>query len=288
MNMMIKLKNKAFKVISVTCLFFLNFLSAQSNYYDLDLDHLQDEVVLEKNLVTVHFGNKKTSSFELPEITALKNTSLGYTNPSEITIHYGGDRGLYGAVNLLYKKDWYIKNVNFYNPCQECEDQNFKILTKNINLPLKNIDSEALEIDSKGFKSLTFFDHQGIIKPYKDLKKLYVDLLSYPVLSERFNKTGLLDFKKKFSLSQSNVDSYNNIAFALLNNGNYTGAIELLKEIISKSPNRTVAYLNLADSYWNTGEKENGKEYYKKYISLILTQKKDRSKVPGYVYTRIK
>lgn len=240
-----KLKDRAFGITSFICLFFGGFAQAQSNYYDLDLDHLQDEVVLEKNLVTVHFGNKKTSTFEIPEITSLGNISLGYTNPSEVTIHYSGDRGLYGAVNFLYKKDWYVKNTNFYNPCQECEDQNFKILTKNLNLPLKNLDSEALEIDSKDFKSLTFFDHQGIVKPYKDLKKLYADLSGYPLLAERFNEAGISDFKKKFSLSQNNVDDYNNVAFALLNNGNYTGAIELLKPIISKFPNRTVAYLNI-------------------------------------------
>ncbi|WP_250253378.1 tetratricopeptide repeat protein [Chryseobacterium sp. Marseille-Q3244] len=285
---MIKLKNKTFRIVSFICLFFLSFLSAQSNYYDLDHDQLQDEVTLENNLVTVHFGNKKTSSFELPEITVLRNTSMGYTNPSEITVHYGGDRGLYGAVTFLYKKDWYVKNVNFYNPCQECEDQSFKVLTKNINVPLKSTDSEILEIDAKGFKSLMFFDHRGIVKSYKDLKKLYTDLSGYPLLAERFNDAELLDFKKKFLLSQSNVDDYNNIAFVLLNNGNYTGAIELLKQITSKFPNRTVAYLNLADSYWNIGEKDNGKEYYRKYISLMKSQKKNLGKIPGYVYTRSK
>ncbi|MDM1553099.1 tetratricopeptide repeat protein [Chryseobacterium indologenes] len=285
---MIKLKNKAFRIASFICLFFLSFLSAQSNYYDLDLDQLQDEVTLENNLITVHFGNKKTSSFELPEIVALRNTSLGYMNPSEITIHYSGDRGLYGAVNFLYKNDWYIKNVNFYNPCQECEDQNFKLLTKNINLLLKNIDSEDLEIDSKGFNSLKFFDDQGIIKPYKDLKKFYTDLSSYPLLAERFNETELSGFKKKYSLSRTNIDDYNNIAVALSNKGNYKAAIELLKQIISKFPNRAVAYLNLADSYWNIGEKDNGKEYYKKYISLLKSQKKDLNKIPRYIYARVK
>jgi len=262
------------KVLNIICLFSLSFLSAQSNYYDLDNDNLQDEVVLENGLVTVHFGNKKSGSFELPEITALSNTSLGYTNPSELTIYYGGDRGLYGALNILYKKDWYIKNINFYNPCQECEDQNFKILTKSINLPVKDIDSDKLEIDSKGFKSLTFFDNQGILKPYKDFKKLYTDLSGYPLLANRFNEAVLLDFKKKFTLSQRNLDDYNNIAFALSKNGNQKAGIELLKQIISKFPDRTVAYLNLADSYWNIGEKDKAINNYKEYLTLMKTQKK--------------
>lgn len=284
---MIKLKNNILKTVSILCLFSLSFLSAQSNYYDLDSDNLQDHVMLENGLVTVHFGNKKSGSFELPEITALNNTSIGYTNPSELTIYYAGDRGLYGTVNVFYKKEWCIKNINFYNPCQECEDQNFKILTKSINLPVKDIDSEKLEIDSKGFKSLTFFDNQGILKSYKDLKKLYADLSRYSLLANRFNETVLLNFKKKFPLSQSNLDDYNNIAFALSKNGNQKTAIELLKQIIAKFPGRTVAYLNLADSYWNIGEKDEAINNYKEYASLMKTQKKELTKIPGYVHARI-
>lgn len=285
---MIKLKNKIVKIASAICLFVLGSLSAQSNYYDLDHDHLQDDIKLENGLISVHFGNNKSESFELPEITALSNTSIGYTNPSEITVYYGGDRGLYGAVNIVYKNNWYIKNVNFYNPCQECEDQNFKILTKNINLPAKDIDSEKLEIDSKGFKSLTFFDHQGILKPYKDLKKLYMDLSGYPLLANQFNETILQDFKKKFPLSKGNLDDYNNIAFALSKNGNYKASIDLLKQIIDKFPDRAVAYLNLADSHWNIGEKDKAKDSYKESLSLMKTQKKDLKKIPEYVQTRIK
>ncbi|WP_171817617.1 tetratricopeptide repeat protein [Chryseobacterium sp. StRB126] len=285
---MIKLKNKVFKTVSAICLSFAGFLSAQVNYYDLDHDNLQDEVTLESNLVTIHFGNKKTDSIELPEITALSNARIQYSNPYEIMIHYSGDRVLYGAVNFLYKKSWYVKNVNFYNPCQECEDQNIKILTKNINLPVKNINYATFEIDSKGFKSLNFFDHEGIIQSYGNLKKLYTDLSAYPLLADYFNETVLPDFKKKYPLSQKNVDDYNNIAFALLNNGNQKVAIELLTQIISKFPNRTVTYLNLADSYWNIGEKDKAKQHYNKYISLMKSQKKDLRKVPVYVYTRTK
>lgn len=260
---------------AVIGLFFIGFLSGQSNYYDLDQDHLQDEVVLENNLVSIHFGNKKTETFEVPEITAFSNTNLGYTNPSEIIIHYSGDKGLYGAIHFLYKKGWYVKNVNFYIPCQECEDQHFKILTKNINLPIKKINPEALEIDSKGFKSLTFFDYEGIIKPYKDLKKLFIDLSHYPLLADRFNEAELLDFKKIFPLSQKNIDDYNSIAFILSNNGNQKIAIQLLTEIIRKYPKNSAAYFNLAYCYWNVGKINEAKENYKKYLTFMKSQKKD-------------
>lgn len=283
-----KLKNKIFKIALVFHLFFLTFLSAQSNYYDLDNDNLQDTVILQNNLVTVHFGNRTSGSFELPEITALTNINIGYSNPCEITVNYGGDKALYATINFFYKKGWYIKTVNFNNPCQECKNQNFKILTKNINLPVKNTNSEMLDIDSKGFKSLTFYDSQGIIKSYNNLKKLYTDLSKYPILSYSFNETELLDFKKKFALSQYNIDNYNNIAFILSKNGNQKVAIILLKQIVDKFPQRTVAYLNLADSYWAINNHDSAKENYKKYIVLMNSQKKDLTKIPKYVLERVK
>jgi len=284
----IKLKSKIPKLTLVFCLFFLSFTSAQHNYYDLDRDNLEDTLVLEEGVLKVRFGNKTSSSFELPEITALINTKIGYTNPYEITVYYSGDKVLYGTINIFYKKDWIIKNVNFYNPCQECKDQNFKILTKNINLPVKDVDPEMFEIDSKGFKSLTFLDHKGIINSYKDPKKLYMDLSNYPLLANSFNESTISDFKKKIALSQSNVDVYNNIAFRLTENGNQKVGIDLLQQIIEKYPTRTVAYLNLADSYWTIGDKESAIKNYKTYLSLMKSQKKDFNKVPKYVEERIK
>ncbi|WP_300689023.1 tetratricopeptide repeat protein [Chryseobacterium sp.] len=254
----------------------------------MDRDNLQDAVVLKKGLLNIHFGNKTSDNFELPEITALINTKIGYSNPYEITVYYIGDRGLYSTITIFYKKGWYIRNVNFYNPCQECQEQNFKILTKSMNIPVKNIDSEMLDIDSKGFKSLTFFDQQGVVKPYKDLKKLYADVSSYPLLANSFNESVISDFKKKFALSLSNLDDYNNVAYRLAENGNQKGAIELLQQIINKFPTRAVAYLNIADSYWNIGEKEKAKVNYKKYLSLMKYQKKDLKKIPKYAEKRAK
>ncbi|PWN68977.1 hypothetical protein C1631_012970 [Chryseobacterium phosphatilyticum] len=267
---------------------FLSFVSAQSHYYDLDQDNIQDTVVLSKGVITVHFGNKTSGSFELPEITTLTNTKIGYTNPYEITIYYTGDKVLYGTITIFYKRDWYIKNVNFYNPCQECKDQNFKILTKNINLPIHSIDPEMLEIDSRGFKSLIFFDQKDILERYKDIKKIYMDLSYYPLLANSFNETTTSNFKKKFMLSQTNLDTVNNVAYILSENGNQKAAIDLLEQIIKKFPSRTVAYLNLADSYWLIGEKEKAVENYKTYLSLMKSQRKDLNKVPKYVGERIK
>lgn len=89
-------------------------------------------------------------------------------------------------------------------------------------------------------------------------------------------------------IDKQNNDNYNNIAYVLSMNGNQTGAIYLLQKILAKFPNRVVAYLNLADSYWNIGEKEKAVENYKKYISLMKSQKKDLKKIPKQVWKRAK
>ena len=100
---------------------------------------------------------------------------------------------------------------------------------------------------------------------------LYVD---YP-------KLGNVDFKI------INVESANNQAFSLekIQANNFSKS--LLKEIISQYPDRTVAFLNLADVDWALANKEDAKKNYNLYLSLMKKQKKDLSKVPQRVYDRI-
>ena len=50
-------------------------------------------------------------------------------------------------------------------------------------------------------------------------------------------------------LSTKNLSSYNDIAYYLQQANANDEAIFLLEKIIEKFPNRTVAYLNLADAY---------------------------------------
>lgn len=80
---------------------------------------------------------------------------------------------------------------------------------------------------------------------------------------------------------------YNNIAFILSQNKIFDEAIYLLNEIIKIEPNRVVAYLNIADCFWETNEKEKAVENYKFYIELMKKQKKDLKKIPKYVFDRI-
>ncbi|KMQ67529.1 hypothetical protein ACM39_11670 [Chryseobacterium sp. FH2] len=91
------------------------------------------------------------------------------------------------------------------------------------------------------------------------------------------------------TINSTNVNKYNNFAYYIskTKNGN-SKAIYLYNEILKKFPNRTVAYLNLADSYWAIDNKDLAKENYKKYVELMQSQKKDLKKIPKEVWERIK
>lgn len=88
-------------------------------------------------------------------------------------------------------------------------------------------------------------------------------------------------------ISSQNITKINDFALNL-ESINPAVSVNVLQKIIQKYPDRVVAYLNIANSYWNIGKKEKAAENYKTYLSLMKSQKKDLNKVPKYVEQRIK
>ncbi|RAV30770.1 tetratricopeptide repeat protein [Sinomicrobium soli] len=91
----------------------------------------------------------------------------------------------------------------------------------------------------------------------------------------------------KIKLSEDNLTEYNDIAYYLEQAKAYDEAIFILKKIISKFPERTVAYINLGDAYWGVNNISKAKESYIKYINYIKKEGKDK-KIPKRVMERIK
>ena len=77
----------------------------------------------------------------------------------------------------------------------------------------------------------------------------------------------------------------NDLGFLLGETGYYQESIELLNAVIARNPNRTVAYLNLADSYWGLKDKVRAAQAYKQYASL-MTDARKASKIPARVTER--
>jgi len=63
-------------------------------------------------------------------------------------------------------------------------------------------------------------------------------------------------------------DIFNDYGFLLQQAGRNKDAVKILSLVVKNTPKRAVAYLNLADAYWDVGDKLNASLNYKKYTSL--------------------
>jgi hypothetical protein len=89
-------------------------------------------------------------------------------------------------------------------------------------------------------------------------------------------------------IDSGNVEKYNNFAYYISKTkGNEYSATYLYKCIIEKFPQRTVTYLNYADTYWSLNTIAIAKENYQKYIDLMKAQQKDLNRIPKRVYERL-
>lgn len=125
----------------------------------------------------------------------------------------------------------------------------------------------------------------------KDKNSFYNDCALLPVYYEI---RWLMD---ETPLTAQNVQLYNDIAFYMsdfipqdTDNRRQVAetCLDLLRTITYKFPERAVAWLNMADVYWNRNDnyKNPAKEAYKKYLELMKAQGKE-AKVPQRVYERI-
>jgi tetratricopeptide (TPR) repeat protein len=89
---------------------------------------------------------------------------------------------------------------------------------------------------------------------------------------------------QKYDFAQSPGWS-NDLGFLFGETGYYAESTELLNAVIARNPTRTVAYLNLADSYWGLNNKALAAQAYKRYASL-MTDAGKVSKIPARVAER--
>ncbi len=119
----------------------------------------------------------------------------------------------------------------------------------------------------------TFFS--TVKSAYKNKKYDTLAILSHP-----FVFANLPLFEKK------NIMQLNDLGFYCQKLHLDENAIYILERVLSLDPNRTVAHLNLADSYWNLSNTAKAKELYGKYVALMRMGGKQK-KIPRYVYSRL-
>jgi tetratricopeptide (TPR) repeat protein len=174
------------------------------------------------------------------------------------------------------------------------ENGKFRVLSKeyisviNDTFKSKNIFYEDFLLDSINIDLLDIEEHIND-KNKKNRTPVYFNnkILGYKVLSYEDTKFNypLID---NYKTIDNDINLYNNIAFVLSKNKLFSEAIYILEKVIKIDASRVVAYLNIADSYWETNQKVKAIENYKKYVQLMKEQKKDLKKIPKYVYERIK
>lgn len=171
---------------------------------------------------------------------------------------------------LLYK----ISNI-------EMEDDRLPLIDIKC-LPLNSTIDNKLIKEKNLFKGkYKYLCHRNDYVVDKDYK------IDYKILN--LNCNDIQEIINNIPISNANVNKYNDLAFYISKkkDGSFNSSY-LLKKIIEKFPNRVVAYLNLADSYYDIEDINRAKTNYKKYISLMTTQGKDLKKIPQRVYDRTK
>jgi len=127
----------------------------------------------------------------------------------------------------------------------------------------------------------------GIIKEIKKLSNLsyFSKLVQNNKINASLSNIQELLFYNK--ITQKTLTPYNNIAYYLQKAGANEEAAYLLEKIITKFPNRTVAYYNLGDAYWARGEKKKAIKAYNTYIEQMC-HKRLQKKIPKEVLERVK
>ncbi|WP_024870785.1 tetratricopeptide repeat protein [Tolumonas lignilytica] len=88
-------------------------------------------------------------------------------------------------------------------------------------------------------------------------------------------------------IKKENIGMLNDYAFYAEKYGQPIPAIIILNGIINRDPERVVAYLNLADAYWDIKSFDSARTKYKKYIELMKKEGKE-NKIPSIVFERSK
>jgi len=91
------------------------------------------------------------------------------------------------------------------------------------------------------------------------------------------------DFNKYMTYGEF-ITAMNDYGFFMEQAGKCKDAIFVLTCVLTLSPDRTPAHLNLADALYKYGSKEEAKKYYKTYMELMKKEGKD---IPSRVYKRL-
>ena len=274
-------------LISFFLFFNISFSQKKVNCFD---DIYYEEI---NNNLTIIVKGKELKFIQPKELFQYSSCKIMLTcNYNYLNLIYEFQNGNeYKFVNNIFKfKEgfYYLKNI-------------FTTYSDRYQTSLTGINCNGIKLDDYSIKSDLFNKKNeekeiSLITGHQEYKETD-EIPYYKLITKTFNKKKFDDIKlftNEFVIDELGIEEnlsineFNNVAFFSYKSKAYDESIYILNKIIKKYPARTVAYLNLADCYWELKDKDKAKENYKKYIQLMTEQKKDLKKIPKYVYERIK
>jgi tetratricopeptide (TPR) repeat protein len=269
---------------------------------DLNKDKVQDQLLSSKflngfnllffikenenlnlKLKTINFGEDGVfrvvgiynDNLEVNEIFKINTQSYNTTGDYKYNYHIS-----------YINNNWYLTKIiakyNEWNP-EKSQEVEYTCIKKQTVL---------LE---KSFVEVFDFQHSKYCKS-KIIQNNGLDSFVFLVKKETFNllnpKLNWLDIQRlkflfdDFPLTTKSLPPYNNIAYYLQKAGSNKEAIYLLEKILKKYPKRTVAHYNLADAYWELGEKKKAIVSYTTYIEQMCNAGKEK-RIPQVVRDRV-
>lgn len=268
---------------------------------------LLDDSGQSKIEIDIPDSNKSVSAyFELGDGGVIQ----GYF-PGEFTIYtnYNTRDPLISAYTFRWNpeiKDWIAyRESNWEEPCRdEAYSLGKEPIPDNLRLP-QNFKTHRIKCCAKfsDFKrnSAPNLEKESPTDEIKsiesDFKKISTalregkdkEIFSQEIDGEPLKKIAPPDLSHELSriLSKNNLVELNNFAYLLQKNNDNISAALVLQSIHEKYPSRTVAQLNLADSYWELGMRDSACPLYAQYIASMKSSGK-QGKIPKTALDREK
>jgi len=240
------------------------------------------------------FENKKGSfehllsdwNFTIDGVQILENILKGDDNHSFSITTFFPDRGVNMRTHyikiensqLIVSKTMYFIQIWQERKTYICEvDQNYELGKNALEMGLYNHIDENLDKDKECI----------VLENYPVSAKDYLELIQNGVPFQYLGEGHYSNLLSTHPLNDKSLLDYNNLAFYLEKKGAYTEALFILEKICALYPDRTVAYINIGDSYYGLGEIDKSLESYIKYKEK-MEEKGAASKIPKRIINILK
>ncbi len=228
--------------------------------YSIGGNVLKGQIITSNNIIFFEVGNDEDLETQI------------ILFPQEITLFTGVDVAGGSERQSVYSYDESLKSWIYSRHLEIIHNIDNGISAPEIEFSYEDGETETID---------------GIKVNYISKKPLKGELNDLVVKAKNgvYDGSRIIEYLYNFPINKENVEDYNNLAYFLKGDDI---ALYILEKLIEAVPSRVVAYLNLADTYYELGNEEKAKEYYKTYIAMMKKQKKDLKRIPKYVYARIK